>query len=48
MGRRLWVTADTHFGEAEAISMFGRPFADAATMDAGLVEAINSVVGRRD
>lgn len=48
MGRRLWVTADTHFGEAEAISMFGRPFPDPDAMDEALVDAINASVGRRD
>ena len=48
MTRRLWVTADTHFGEAEAITMFGRPFTDVAAMDEALIEAINASVGRRD
>jgi calcineurin-like phosphoesterase family protein len=48
MPRRLWITADTHFGEADALTMFGRPFASAREMDDALVEAVNARVGRRD
>lgn len=48
MARTVWVTADTHFGEQAAIATFGRPFADAATMDTALVDAINRHVGPRD
>lgn len=48
MARRLWVTADTHFGEDAASATFGRPFPGAAAMDDALVEAINRRVGRRD
>lgn len=48
MARRIWVTADTHFGEADALTMFGRPFADVATMDDAIVEAINQRVTRGD
>jgi calcineurin-like phosphoesterase family protein len=48
MARRIWITADTHFGEADAIPMFGRPFHDAASMDEALVEAINARVARND
>jgi len=48
MGRTVWVTADTHFGEADAISRFGRPFTDVREMDEALLDAINRRVGRRD
>jgi len=48
MPRRIWVTADTHFGEAEALTMFGRPFASATDMDEALVDAINASVMRSD
>jgi len=48
MARRLWVTADTHFGETEAIATFGRPFPDAPTMDGAMIDAINRRVGVRD
>lgn len=48
MARRLWVTADTHFGETEAMATFGRPFSDATSMDSALVDAINRRVGPRD
>ncbi|MSR28471.1 MAG: metallophosphoesterase [Phycisphaerales bacterium] len=45
-----WVTADTHFGQAEAIELFGRPFApgDTKAMDELLLERINMRVGKRD
>ena len=48
MGSRTWVTADTHFGEADAIARFGRPFGDVREMDEALLEAINRRVRRRD
>jgi hypothetical protein len=48
MGRRVWVTADTHFGDEDAIGRFGRPFPDVHAMDEALLEAINLRVGRRD
>ena len=40
MARRIWVTADTHFGHAEAIELFGRPFRDVREMDGALLDAI--------
>ena len=46
--RRIWVTADTHFGEQDAIARFGRPFADAREMDEALLDAINRSAGKRD
>lgn len=48
MARQAWVTADTHFGHAEALRLFARPFADVQTMDDALVDRINERVGRRD
>ena len=48
MARRLWITADTHFGESGALKLFGRPFRDAAEMDEALVDALNRFVGKRD
>lgn len=48
MARRVWITADTHFGETEALSMFGRPFADARAMDEALLDGINRCVAKRD
>lgn len=39
-----WVTADHHFGHANIIRYEGRPFADAADMDAAMVERWNRVV----
>jgi calcineurin-like phosphoesterase family protein len=46
--RRIFVTADTHFGHAEAISIFGRPFGSADEMDDAMVAAINDSVGAKD
>ena len=48
MARRVWITADTHFGETEALSMFGRPFADTRAMDEALLDGINRCVAKRD
>lgn len=46
--RRIFVTADTHFGHAEALQIFARPYPDAAAMDAAMLDAINAVVGAKD
>ncbi len=46
--RRTFITADTHFGHAEAIGLFKRPFANVEAMDDAIVEAINDVVGPDD
>jgi calcineurin-like phosphoesterase family protein len=43
-----WFTADTHFGDAEAIGRFKRPFLRVDEMDEALVAAWNSVVGAQD
>jgi len=45
---QVWVTADTHFGHEEAISLFARPARDVREMDEMLLEGINSRVGKRD
>lgn len=48
MTQRLFITADTHFGHAEAIDRFNRPFVDVDEMDDALVKGINDVVGPDD
>jgi calcineurin-like phosphoesterase family protein len=45
---RVWFTADHHFGHNGVIRMCGRPFRDAAEMDAALIEAWNSTVRPAD
>ena len=47
-GRRVLVTADTHFLDPEACRRYGRPFESTAAMDDALVEGINATVGERD
>ena len=44
----IWLTSDTHFGHAGVLAMAGRPFADVAAMDEGLIAIWNGLVGRRD
>ena len=46
--RRIFVTADTHFGHAEALQIFARPHPDAGAMDTAMLEAINAAVGAKD
>ncbi|MDZ4830424.1 MAG: metallophosphoesterase [Phycisphaerae bacterium] len=46
--RNVFVTADTHFGDAVAFQKFARPFASVDAMDGALVAAINECVGKRD
>ena len=48
MASTIWISGDTHFGEEHVISLFERPFADVATMDAALLDAINRTVKKRD
>lgn len=43
-----FVSGDTHFGHAEALSLFSRPFADVDAMDASMIERLNEHVGRGD
>ena len=44
----VWFVADTHFGHEASIHHSGRPFADAAEMDAMLIEAWNTTVRGND
>jgi calcineurin-like phosphoesterase family protein len=48
MPRTVWISGDTHFGDARAIPLFRRPFVDAAAMDGSLIDAINRRVRKRD
>lgn len=48
MAAQVWITADTHFGHVEAISLFGRSVHDVHEMDELLLERINAHVGKRD
>lgn len=47
-GRRVLVTADTHFLDPEACRRYDRPFESTVAMDDALVERINATVGERD
>lgn len=42
--RDLWITSDTHFCHDNIIQYCGRPFANAESMNEGLIEQWNSVV----
>ena len=44
----VWFTADTHFGHAGALSLYRRPFASVADMDAGMMSRWNEVVQPED
>jgi calcineurin-like phosphoesterase family protein len=46
--RRIFVTADTHFGHAAALEIFARPFGTVDEMDAALIARINEVVEPKD
>ena len=48
MSGRIFITADTHFGHAEALGKFERPFPDVDAMDDALVAGINGVVAADD
>lgn len=45
---RTFVTGCTHFGHANIVRLAERPFADAAEMDAALIENWNAAVGPND
>jgi calcineurin-like phosphoesterase family protein len=44
----LWFTADTHFGHAGALSLYRRPFASVAEMNAAMVARWNATVAPDD
>lgn len=46
--RQVWFISDTHFGHAAIIRLCGRPFADAAEMDAAMIDFWNERVGPAD
>lgn len=46
--RRIFVTADTHFGHAEALRIFARPYPSVEAMDQAMIDAINATVGAKD
>ena len=48
MSKRVFITADTHFGHVDALDRFDRPFSSVEAMDLALVEGINRVVGADD
>jgi calcineurin-like phosphoesterase family protein len=43
-----WFTADTHFGHAGALSLYRRPFASVAEMNAAIIVRWNETVGPDD
>ena len=45
---RIFVTADTHFGDSDAVDRFGRRHPDVRDMDDRLVTGINRMVGPDD
>jgi calcineurin-like phosphoesterase family protein len=44
----IWFTADTHFGHAGALSLYRRPFASVAEMNAAMIEGWNDTVSPND
>ena len=45
---RVWIWADLHLGDVDALTFFGRPFRSVDDMDHLLVERWQSVIGRND
>ncbi|MBQ71640.1 MAG: hypothetical protein CMJ67_01915 [Planctomycetaceae bacterium] len=45
---RVFVTADTHFGQADAVTSYDRSFTDAGSMETAYVDAINTILGPDD
>lgn len=43
-----WLTADTHFGHAGALSLYRRPFDSVAAMNRAMIERWNQTVARDD
>lgn len=48
MSGAVWFTADTHFGHAGALSLYRRPFASVAAMNAAMVARWNEAVAPDD
>lgn len=44
----VWFTADTHFGHAGALTLYRRPFASVAAMNAAIVARWNDTIGVDD
>jgi calcineurin-like phosphoesterase family protein len=44
----VWFTADTHFGHAGALSLYRRPFASVAAMDAAMIARWNETISPDD
>lgn len=44
----IFISGDTHFGHADALSLFARPFHDVDEMDRVMLERLGERVGRRD
>ena len=45
---RTYITSDTHFGQADAIGLFDRPFTDVFSMNTSLINHCNEVMGKDD
>lgn len=45
---RIFVTADTHFGQSDACLRYDRPFTDTAAMESAIIERCNAAVGPED
>lgn len=45
---RTFITADTHFGQTDAMELYDRPYSDIAEMEADFIDRCNQVMGRDD
>lgn len=45
---RVFVTADTHFGQVDAVGNYDRDFTDSSAMDTAYIDSINELVGPQD
>ena len=50
LSKSTWITADSHFGDADAISTFKRPYTSCqvSNMDSDMIHKLNAVVGTDD
>lgn len=46
--RRIYITADSHFGHVDALEWYGRKYANVEAMDAAMMDAINARVDSQD